>query len=62
MIFVLVDSVSFAVLIGFYNNGFLSNFLDNTKALADPARWDINSRSWRYQTCSQVLKEPCVLS
>jgi hypothetical protein len=22
--------------------------------LADPERWDINSRSWRYQTCSQV--------
>lgn len=27
---------------------------DNTKQLADPARWEINSRSWRYQTCSQV--------
>ena len=27
---------------------------DNTKALADPARWDVNSRSWRYQTCAQV--------
>jgi hypothetical protein len=26
----------------------------NTKALADPLRWDVNSRSWRYQTCSQV--------
>lgn len=29
-------------------------FTDNTKALADPLRWDINSRSWRYQTCDQV--------
>lgn len=28
--------------------------LDNTKQLADPARWEINSRSWRYQTCAQV--------
>jgi hypothetical protein len=28
--------------------------VDNSKQLADPARWDINSRSWRYQTCDQV--------
>lgn len=27
---------------------------DNTKQLADPARWEVNSRSWRYQTCDQV--------
>lgn len=27
---------------------------DNTKALADPQRWETNSRSWRFQTCSQV--------
>jgi hypothetical protein len=28
--------------------------VDNTEALADPARWDINSRSWRWQTCYEV--------
>ena len=27
---------------------------DNTKQLSDPARWETNSRSWRYQTCAQV--------
>lgn len=27
---------------------------DNTEALSDPARWEVNSRSWRYQTCDQV--------
>eukprot|EP00605_Chrysophyceae_sp_TOSAG23-4_P001196 GSChrysophyteH1.ASY1.ANO1.1305.1 assembled CDS len=26
----------------------------NTAALADPKRWDVNSRSWRWQTCYQV--------
>jgi hypothetical protein len=29
-------------------------YIDNTEQLADPARWEINSRSWRYQTCDQV--------
>jgi hypothetical protein len=28
--------------------------LDNTKQLSDPKRWEVNSRSWRYQTCAQV--------
>jgi hypothetical protein len=32
----------------------LCTHTDNTKALSDPARWDVNSRSWRFQTCSQV--------
>jgi hypothetical protein len=27
---------------------------DNTESLADPARWDVNSRSWRWQTCYEV--------
>jgi pimeloyl-ACP methyl ester carboxylesterase len=26
----------------------------NTEQLADPARWDANSRSWRWQTCYEV--------
>lgn len=33
----------------FCNGGFY-----NTKALSDPKRWDVNSRSWRWQTCYQV--------
>lgn len=33
---------------------FLFILLDNTKALGDPTRWDVNSRSWRWQTCYQV--------
>jgi len=26
----------------------------DTSALADPERWDVNSRSWRWQTCYEV--------
>eukprot|EP00600_Ochromonadales_sp_CCMP1393_P016556 CAMPEP_0175023094 /NCGR_PEP_ID=MMETSP0005-20121125/15671_1 /TAXON_ID=420556 /ORGANISM="Ochromonas sp., Strain CCMP1393" /LENGTH=477 /DNA_ID=CAMNT_0016281399 /DNA_START=39 /DNA_END=1472 /DNA_ORIENTATION=+ len=38
----------------FWGDDFCSMGFYNTKALADPARWDVNSRSWRFQTCSQV--------
>jgi hypothetical protein len=33
---------------------FCSQGFYNTAALKDPARWDTNSRSWRWQTCYQV--------
>lgn len=38
----------------FWGDNFCSGGFYNTKQLADPKRWDINSRSWRYQTCAQV--------
>mmetsp|Transcript_23139 Transcript_23139/g.31695 ORF Transcript_23139/g.31695 Transcript_23139/m.31695 type:complete len:473 (-) Transcript_23139:183-1601(-) len=38
----------------YWGEDFCASGFYNTKALADPARWDVNSRSWRYQTCSQV--------
>lgn len=47
----LINLLLFVDLFFFFSS---SATLDNTKALADPARWDVNSRSWRYQTCSQV--------
>lgn len=40
--------------IDYWGAGFCSAGFYNTKALADPARWDVNSRSWRFQTCYQV--------
>ncbi|KAJ1442298.1 peptidase S28 [Ochromonadaceae sp. CCMP2298] len=40
--------------VDFWGAGFCSMGFYNTRALADPARWDVNSRSWRYQTCAQV--------
>jgi hypothetical protein len=33
---------------------FIPSLVDNTESLADPARWDVNSRSWRWQTCYEV--------
>ena len=33
---------------------FCSQGFYNTAALADPARWETNARSWRWQTCYQV--------
>lgn len=39
----------------FWGNDFCSMGFYNTKALSDPNRWDINSRSWRFQTCNQVI-------
>jgi hypothetical protein len=29
-------------------------YADNSEQLADPARWETNSRSWRWQTCYEV--------
>ncbi len=40
--------------ISLWGEGFCSAGFYNTKALADPTRWDVNSRSWRWQTCYQV--------
>jgi pimeloyl-ACP methyl ester carboxylesterase len=40
--------------LSYWGEGFCSAGFYNTKALADPARWDTNSRSWRWQTCYQV--------
>ena len=37
-----------------WGEGFCSQGFYNTAALADPARWDVNARSWRWQTCYQV--------
>lgn len=38
----------------YWGSGFCTGGFYNTKQLADPKRWDVNARSWRYQTCSQV--------
>lgn len=38
----------------FWGADFCAGGFYNTQALKDPARWDVNARSWRYQTCSQV--------
>jgi len=38
----------------YWGADFCSQGFYNTKQLADPARWDVNSRSWRWQTCYQV--------
>jgi hypothetical protein len=38
----------------YWGNDFCSGGFYNTKQLADPARWETNSRSWRWQTCYQV--------
>lgn len=38
----------------YWGEDFCSAGFYNTKALADPARWETNSRSWRWQTCYQV--------
>jgi len=38
----------------YWGNSFCAGGFYNTKQMADPARWETNSRSWRYQTCAQV--------
>jgi len=38
----------------YWGKQFCSAGFYNTKQIADPKRWEINSRSWRYQTCAQV--------
>lgn len=38
----------------FWGTQFCSGGFYNTEQLADPARWDVNSRSWRWQTCYEV--------
>lgn len=38
----------------YWGDDFCSMGFYNTKQLADPLRWEINSRSWRWQTCYQV--------
>mmetsp|Transcript_2794 Transcript_2794/g.4211 ORF Transcript_2794/g.4211 Transcript_2794/m.4211 type:complete len:397 (-) Transcript_2794:206-1396(-) len=38
----------------YWGTDFCSGGFYNTEALADPARWDVNSRSWRWQTCFEV--------
>lgn len=40
--------------ISYWGSDFCSMGFYNSEQLADPARWDVNSRSWRYQTCDQV--------
>ena len=40
--------------ISYWGQDFCTMGFYNTEQLADPARWDVNSRSWRYQTCDQV--------
>jgi len=38
----------------FWGDGFCAGGFYNTKQLADPQRWDVNARSWRWQTCYEV--------
>lgn len=38
----------------FWGKDFCAGGFYNTEALADPLRWDVNSRSWRWQTCYEV--------
>lgn len=38
----------------YWGSDFCSMGFYNTESLADPKRWDANSRSWRWQTCYQV--------
>ena len=40
--------------ISYWGEDFCTMGFYNSEQLADPARWDVNSRSWRYQTCDQV--------
>jgi len=37
----------------YWGSDFCSGGFYNTKQLADPLRWETNSRSWRWQTCLQ---------
>lgn len=38
----------------YWGEDFCSGGFYNSEQLADPSRWDVNSRSWRWQTCYQV--------
>lgn len=38
----------------YWGKDFCAGGFYNTEALADPARWDVNARSWRWQTCFEV--------
>jgi len=38
----------------YWGTDFCSCGFYNTESLADPERWDVNSRSWRWQTCYEV--------
>jgi len=38
----------------YWGRDFCSGGFYNTNQLADPDRWDVNSRSWRFQTCAEV--------
>jgi len=38
----------------YWGKNFCAGGFYNTEALADPLRWDVNCRSWRWQTCFQV--------
>lgn len=38
----------------YWGDDFCSGGFYNTNQLSDPSRWDVNSRSWRFQTCYQV--------
>jgi pimeloyl-ACP methyl ester carboxylesterase len=40
--------------ISFWGAPFCSQGFYNTAALSDPKRWDVNARSWRWQTCYQM--------
>jgi len=38
----------------FWGKDFCAGGFYNTESLADPKRWDVNARSWRWQTCYEV--------
>ena len=38
----------------YWGNDFCTGGFYNTNQMADPKRWDVNSRSWRWQTCYEV--------
>jgi len=38
----------------FWGGSFCAGGFYNTNQLSDPARWEPNSRSWRWQTCKEV--------
>lgn len=40
--------------LAYWGKDFCSEGFYNTEQLADPKRWEINSRSWRWQTCYEV--------
>lgn len=40
--------------LNFWGADFCSAGFYNTASLSDPSRWDINSRSWRFQTCYEM--------